>query len=147
VSLATWLLRKTFVRFALVGAGGYAVDAAVLAAGTRWLGLNPYSGRVLSIFVAMTFTWAGNRYLTFAQRRAYGVGGMAHEWMRFVSANAVGALFNYALYAALVHSGPQPLNDKFVAQFLGVLVGTIFNFTLSHFLVFRGSAAPPRPRP
>jgi putative flippase GtrA len=146
VSLATWLLHKAFVRFTLVGAGGYVVDTAVLAAGTNWLGLGPYSGRVLSIFVAMTFTWAGNRYLTFAQRRARGMGGMAHEWMRFVSANAVGALINYGLYAALVHSGPPPLNDKYAAQFLGVLAGMIFNFALSHFLVFRGPGPiPPHP--
>lgn len=145
MSLAAWLLRKAFVRFALVGAGGYVVDAGVLAAGTNWGGLDPYSGRVLSIFVAMTFTWMGNRTLTFAQRRARGLGGMAREWARFVGANAVGALINYGLYAALVHSGPEPFNDKYVAQFLGVLAGMIFNFTLSHFLVFRGPGPlPPR---
>jgi putative flippase GtrA len=144
VSLAAWLLRKTFVRFALVGAAGYVVDTAVLAAGTNGLGLDPYSGRVLSIFVAMTCTWAGNRYLTFARRRAHGPDGMAREWMRFVGANAVGALVNYGLYAALVHSASPPLNDKYAALFLGVLAGMLFNFTLSHFLVFRG---PPGPLP
>ena len=54
--------------------------------------------------------------------------------------NAVGAVINYGVYAALVHSGPPPLDDKYAAQFLGVLAGLIFNFTLSRFFVFR---APP----
>ena len=113
------------------------IGAAVLALDTRWLGMDPYSGRVLSIFVAMTFTWLGNRYLTFAQRRAHGAAGTAREWLKFIGANAVGALINYCVYAALVHSGPPPWDDKYAAQFLGVLAGLIFNFTLSRFFVFR----------
>ena len=133
-----WLLRHSFARFAAVGTVGYMVDAAVLALDTRWLGMDPYSGRVLSIFVAMTFTWLGNRYLTFAQRRAHGAGAIAREWLKFIGANAVGAVINYGVYAALVHSGPPPLDDKYAAQFLGVLAALIFNFTLSKKLVFKG---------
>ena len=132
-----WLLRHSFARFAAVGTVGYMVDAAVLALDTRWLGMDPYSGRVLSIFVAMTFTWLGNRYLTFARRRAHGAAGTAREWLKFIGANAVGGLINYSVYAALVHSGPPPWDDKYAAQFLGVLAGLLFNFTLSRFFVFR----------
>lgn len=137
---AGWLLRHSFVRFALVGAGGYAVDAAVLALATHWLAMGPYGGRVLSIFVAMSFTWLGNRYLTFAGRRARGAAAIAREWLKFIGANAVGALVNYGVYAGLVHSGPPPWDDKYLAQFVGVMAGLIFNFTLSRFFVFR---APP----
>ena len=34
------------------------------------LGLGPYAGRALSFAVTVTFTWAMNRWLTFAERRA-----------------------------------------------------------------------------
>jgi putative flippase GtrA len=140
VRFVRWLLRHSFVRFAVVGTVGYMVDAAVLALDTQWLGMDPYSGRVLSIFAAMTVTWLGNRYLTFARRRARGAAGAAREWLKFTGANAVGAAVNYGVYAALVHSGPPPWDDKYAAQFLGVLAGLVFNFTLSRFFVFR---APP----
>ena len=141
MSIAGYLLRHAFVRFALVGAGGYVVDTAVLWLDTRHLGLDPYSGRALSIFAAMIFTWLGNRTITFAGRRARGgPGAVAGEFLRFVGANLVGALVNYGVYAWLVHSAGAPLNDKYAAQALGVLAGLVFNFTLSRTMVFR---APP----
>lgn len=141
MNLAGYLLRHAFVRFALVGTGGYVVDTAMLWLGTRHLGLDPYSGRALSIFVAMIFTWAGNRTLTFAGRRARGsLGAIGWEFLRFVGANLVGALVNYGVYAWLIHAAAAPFNDKYAAQAIGVLAGLVFNFTLSRTIVFR---APP----
>jgi len=135
---ARWLLRHAFIRFALVGAAGYVVDAAVLALATRSFGLDPYRGRVLSILLAMTATWLGNRYFTFAARRARGsVSAIAQEGLKFAGANMVGAAVNYAVYAALVRFAAPPWSNVFVAQVIGVLAGLAFNFTLSRTLVFR----------
>jgi putative flippase GtrA len=47
---------------------------------------------------------------------------------------------NYLTGLALVHYAAYPLNNKFIAQAIGVLVGLVFNFTLSKMLVFRGTA-------
>ena len=69
---ARWLLRHAFIRFGMVGAAGFVVDAAMLALATGQLGMDPYRSRALSIAVAMTATWLGNRYFTFAARRARG---------------------------------------------------------------------------
>lgn len=136
--LTRYLLRHPFVRFALVGAGGYVVDTGVLALDTGVWGLDFKTGRALSIFVAMGFTWLGNRYLTFHDRRARSFAGAMQEWLKFIGANAVGALVNYGTSVLLVSYAAAPLNHKFVAQALGVLAGLVFNFTLSHRLVFRG---------
>ena len=57
-----------------------------------------------------------------------------------MGANSLGALTNYLTALALVHYAAFPLSNKFIAQALGVLVGLIFNFTLSKMLVFRGKA-------
>ena len=136
------LLRSRFLRFGLVGAGGYVVDASVLAAMIYGLGLDPYSGRVISFLAAATFTWWGNRTITFAEHRAHGVSGMAGEWARFIAANAVGGAVNLGLYASVVRFAPAPLDNPFLAQPIGILAGLAFNFTLSKRLVFRGVPPP-----
>jgi putative flippase GtrA len=133
-----YLVRHPFIRFALVGTAGYVVDTGVLAWDTAVLGLDFKTGRALSIFVAMTVTWLGNRYLTFRDRRARNLSGALQEWLKFIGANAVGAMVNYGTSVLLVAYAGQPFNHKFVAQACGVLVGLIFNFTLSKKLVFKG---------
>ena len=133
------LLRHPFIRFGMVGAAGYVVDTGVLAFDTSVLHLSFEPGRAFSIFAAMCFTWMGNRYLTFADRRARGLQGMTQEWLKFVGANLLGAVVNYAVSVALVHGAPHPFDNKYVAQACGVLAGLVFNFTLSKKLVFKGS--------
>lgn len=136
--VAQYLLAHPFVRFSLVGAGGYVVDTAVLAWDTGVAGLDFKSGRALSIFVAMAFTWLGNRYLTFPERRARSLAGALQEWLKFIGANGVGAMVNYASSVLLVSFAGPPFDHKFVAQALGVLAGLAFNFTLSRTVVFKG---------
>ena len=136
-----YLAGHPFVRFAAVGGAGYFVNLAALWLGTHQLGLNSYLAGALSIFVAMIFTWLGNRYFTFAARRARGsVRAVAREFVTFVGANLLGAVVNYAVYAALLRFAGEPFNDKYLAQACGVGAGLVFNFTLSRLLVFRAAA-------
>ncbi|HEY2836921.1 MAG TPA: GtrA family protein, partial [Rhizomicrobium sp.] len=93
--LAHYLLRHPFIRFAMVGTAGYIVDTGILALDTGVWGLDFKSGRALSIFVAMGCTWLGNRYLTFPERRARSFSGALQEWLKFIGANAIGAVVNY----------------------------------------------------
>lgn len=131
------LLRTRFVRFGAVGAAGFVVDEAVLTVGHYVFGLDPYVARVISIFCAMTFTWWGNRTLTFAEHAASGSGEMLQEWFKFVLANAVGALVNYGTYTLLVTFAARPLGHPLIATAIGVGVGLVFNFTLSKRFVFK----------
>jgi putative flippase GtrA len=134
-----YLLRHSFIRFGIIGACGYVVGVSVLALGTGPLRLDFAAANALAIFIAMAFTWQGNRYFTFRAQRARGLAGALQEWLKFMGANAVGALANYLSALALVHYAPFPLSNKFVAQAIGVLVGMMFNFTLSKTLVFKGT--------
>ncbi len=137
------LARFSFVRFAIIGGLGFVVDSAVLAADTNWLGLDPFKGRILSIFCAMVCTWLGNRYFTFSGKRARGsVTAVFHEWSKFAATNMVGAVVNYAVYAALLYFAHPPFNNKYAALVAGVLAGLVFNFTLSRKLVFTGRTPP-----
>jgi putative flippase GtrA len=134
------LLRSRFARFGAVGAAGFVVDEAVLTIAHYVFGLDPYLARAISIFCAMTFTWWGNRKLTFAEHAATGgVPELAREWFKFVLANGVGAAANYGSYSLLVSFAPPPLNNLLLAAAIGVGVGLIFNFTLSKRFVFRAN--------
>ncbi len=132
------LARISILRFAVIGALGMPVDWGVLQLMVHG-GTGPYLGRMISWFCAATFTWTGNRYFTFPGSRARGLLGTVREWGRFLAANAVGGLVNVGLYSVLVRFAPPPLSDLTVALVCGVLLGLVFNFTLSKKLVFKSA--------
>ena len=134
-------MRSRFLRFAIVGACGFVVDESVLTAMHYGVGLDRYSARAISILCAMTFTWWGNRNLTFREHAAVG-NARVQEWLRFMLANALGAVGNYGVYSALVSFAPTPANNPLLATAIGVAVGLVFNFTLSKRFVFRTSQTP-----
>jgi len=136
------LLRSPFLRFAGVGAAGFLVDESVLYLGQHALGLGPYLARTISIMTAMTFTWWGNRTITFRDRAVEGVPGMAREWMRFVGSNAIGAVVNFSTYVVLINFAKAPLSNYYIATACGVAIGLVFNFTLSKYFVFRAERDP-----
>lgn len=113
------------------------VNEAALWVGLHVFGLNAYWSGVFSFLVAVTFTWWGNRTLTFAERAAKSGGHIAKEWLAFVTANGVGFLVNFAVYASLVAVAPKPVGNPFMALVFGTLAGLVFNFVLSSRLVFR----------
>jgi putative flippase GtrA len=138
--LLRFVWRHSFIRFAAIGGLGYLLAIALLAFGTGVLKLEFAAANAITIFLTMVSTWLGNRYFTFRDRRAHGLSGILQEWLKFMGANALGALVNYLCALALVHYAGPPFSNKFVAQAIGVLAGLVFNFTLSRTLVFRTRA-------
>ncbi|WP_193179829.1 GtrA family protein [Nisaea sediminum] len=126
---------KRFLKFGIVGCGGFVVDSAALLFASALLGLDPYSGRILSFLAAATFTWYANRKFTFADRNST---SPLVEWARFLAANATGMVANflaYGLVIALFGTEPWVLVGAVAA---GSLSGMVLNFTLSARFVFRG---------
>lgn len=128
------LLRSRFLRFAAVGGAGFVVNEAVLHLALV-LGADRYTGWLASFAVAVTFTWWGNRTLTFRDHAAET--GLLREWATFVVANSLGALANFATYSLLVNFVAAPLGDPHLALAAGTIVGLVFNFTASRRFVFR----------
>jgi putative flippase GtrA len=122
-----------FLKFGLVGVVGFIVDSAVLYLGLYLLGLNLYSGRVLSYLVAASATWALNRLYTFSSSTRTGVG---RQWSLFVIVNSVGGFVNYGVYAALVSTIGFFTGYPVLAVAIGSVMGLVFNFSLSRTLVF-----------
>ena len=131
-----FLSRLSILRFAVIGALGMPVDWGVMQLFLHW-GAPRDCSRLIAWFCAATFTWLGNRYFTFRDQRARGA-GMAKEWLRFLGANAIGGAANVGSFLVLTHFAPAPWNNTNIAFVIGVLVGLVFNFTLSKKLVFKG---------
>src|SRR5438045_3356757 len=107
---------RQFIHFGLIGTGGFVVDTSVLYFVMGVVGLDHYTGRVASWFVAATFTWAMNRRFTFADKRP-----PFRQWLAFLAANAFGGVVNYAVYAGLVTFVPLVA----AIPVLGVAAGSI----------------------
>ncbi len=140
-TLAVWaarLFNARFIRFGLVGTAGFAVNEAALWAMLVLAHLDRYSAQIPAFFVAVTFTWWGNRMVTFRDRAAQT--SLIREWGKFVAANGLGAIANYALYVGLLRFAPYPANIPYLALAAGTLFGLVFNFTMSKRFVFRSSS-------
>jgi putative flippase GtrA len=121
------------LRFALVGAAGFIVDAASLYLVVHQLGAGLYSGRLVSYLTAASFTWALNRRYTFHSQRDH---NPAREWLRFLAANAAGGLLNYTVYAVLINAFETVALWPVIGVAAGSMAGLIANFLLSRRLVF-----------
>jgi putative flippase GtrA len=126
-----------FLRFALVGTGGFIVNWLALYLALHFAHLDKYSGWFASFFVAVTFTWWGNRTLTFRDRAA--ARGLVREWFAFFLGNSLGAAANFSVYFLLVTFAAPPFGNPLLAIVAGTLIGLIFNFTVSARFVFRAS--------
>lgn len=130
------LWQTEFLRFAVIGTAAFVVDASTLYA-ALWFGLGFYAGRAVSYLVAATFTWYGNRRITFVHSRAEGVGPVTAEWLKFLVANLGGGAVNYAIYAVLIASFAIVRAYPVLGVAAGSLAGLVVNFSLSKFVVFR----------
>lgn len=151
--LIDFLLNSKIVRFGAVGGAGMFVNAGALAIAKELFGLHDLAAWFFGFFVAVTFTWWGNRTFTFHEHKSAGHKGILAEWARFFATNSLGAAANFAVYALLLWWKPWPLNllqpdlRAYPALCVGVLVGLVFNFTLSKRLVFRPKTTEPSAQP
>jgi putative flippase GtrA len=123
-----------FFRFGIVGTIGFIVDSAALTQfAIPILGLDRYSGRVVSFLIAATCTWALNRRFTFKPT----VEHPFRQWMRFLAANGVGFVANYSAYAAAVTLVPLAKAHLVLGVAAGAIAGLVFNFTINKLWVFR----------
>ena len=123
------------LRFSIVGAGAFVLDVAVLHL-MLTMGLDPYSGRLISFLVGNTWTFLFNRNFTFKDRRRT---GRRRQWIGFLAVNGVGGVVNYSVYAGLVATMPLVAAWPMLGVAAGSISGLAFNFTLSRRLVFKSA--------
>ena len=134
------LIPWQFVRFGIVGTGGFLVDSGVLLALIR-LGFDRYNGQLVAFVVAASFTWLLNRIWTFGTHKSEQ--NRMGESARYFAAMAIGACINYAAYALLTTWGGIWEKYPIMAVAAGSIAGLCFNFPASRYYVFRSAAILP----
>ena len=119
-----------FVRFCLIGALGFVIDAGVLQLLLQTVATNPYKARIFSFLAAASFTWICNRHYTFRTTNR----ASRAEWLRYIGLMTLGALVNYAVYALCIASVAYA--QPWTAVAAGSVAALGVNFTLSR-LLFR----------
>lgn len=124
-----------FLRFALIGAVAFFIDAGLLLL-LLALGLGPYLGRAISLVTAATFTWQGNRRYTFdAPERA--AGGLVGEWAVYLAAMLFGGGVNYGVYALLISFSPLFAAWPVLAVAVSTGVSMLVNFVTARWILQR----------
>jgi dolichol-phosphate mannosyltransferase len=133
-----WLGRIIPTRYALfgtIGAMGVVVHMAVLSAFLALFGgsfeqqlFSAFElGQTLAALVAMTFNFALNNALTYADQRLRGAWRLFRGWLKFALTCSVGLLTNVGVAAILVRMGFHP----YVSALAGIVIGSVWNYALS----------------
>ena len=130
-----------FIRFGLVGVGGFTVDALVLHAMTGIVGVNPFLGRAVSFPVAVMATWLLNRSFTFRHT--------AHHhtpWRQalvYGAVQGVGGLANFGVYSAALYVQPSLRHMLLIPLAFGSAAGLCLTFLGSKHIAFRPAKTEP----
>lgn len=123
---------ESFIRFGVVGTGGFVWDTCTVYAVHTIANL--YIAGTCGFFVSGTLNWAFNRFWTFREVKH----AAAHvQWAKFLLTNVLGFIFNRGTFFLLVGFSPLVVAHPVIGIAAGCIVGLGFNYTLSKRLVFR----------
>lgn len=125
-------LLHEIAKFGVVGIGAFLIDIGLFnllrfAGGEGPMYDRPLTAKIVSVVVATTFAYFGNRYWTFRHR---GRTSFGREYVLFFVLNGVGLAISvgclwFSHYALGLTS---PLADNISANVVGIALGTMFRF-------------------
>jgi putative flippase GtrA len=124
------------IRFALVGVVNASVDYGVYSLFRFYFGLPLVVANLLSWTVAVSGSYVMNSKFTFAAESGSRLS--LRRYAAFVASQVGGLVANTGTVLILSYVIPEPL-----AKFLAIGVTFLFNFSLSHFVVFRTHVPKP----
>ena len=133
-------LRRELGKFGAIGLAAYVIDLTVFnalrfAGGEGPLFDKPLTAKALSVMVATTFAYFGNRHWTFKDRSR---SSFRREYALFFVFNGVGMIISLScLWISHYLLGfESALADNISANVIGLVLGTIFRFWGYHNWVF-----------
>ncbi len=129
-----WPIPVALVLFCAVGAIGMLVDLAVLTALVEGAGIWFGWARIGGFAAAVSMNFALNDNITFRHK---GKPGLLNRYLRFVLTSTAGLSVNYATSMALFSRFPWFETHYGAAAIMGVLAGTLVNFTGARWFAFR----------
>ena len=122
-----------FALFCLVGLTGMAVD--LLSYSTfLYYGVGLKLSRAMAIFIAMTWNFWLNRRVTFSYGRHLSV---CKQYLRFVASCGIGMMISWSISVVLSENVDMFNGKILLAAIIGIFAGTLTNFTLSRYWVFK----------
>jgi putative flippase GtrA len=129
-----------FFRFCVVGGIGFIVDFSVLKAAV-YLGMNEYTGRLVSFPVAVTTTFLVNRAWTF--RSHAGEHALVRELSTYFAVQSAGFAANLAVYSSIIAAVPALHGRLLPPMVAGTAAGLVLNYLGAKHFVFRRRARVP----
>jgi putative flippase GtrA len=127
------ILNSRFFRFCVIGTIGFIADALVLQTGLSVIHLSPVAARIPSFMLAVLVTWYFNRDFTFRQpERTF-----LASFPKYLLANIGGLSLNLAVYFAGIRLSFFLAHWPVMALAIASVSAMFFNFTTSHFLIFK----------
>jgi len=121
------------IRFLLVGATAFIIDASSYLLATEIIGITPFYARLIAFLVAVSVTCYGNRTFTFSERAHQ---GFAKQYGLAVLAALVSLIPNMALFLGILSILPSSIISTLFAFSCGTAIGIVFNYALSDRFVF-----------
>jgi len=125
-------LVRELMKFGVVGACAYVIDVGMFnvlryGPGEGLLHDKPLTAKTISVVLAVTFAYFGNRHWTFRHRDRSGLG---REYALFFMLNAVGLLIALSclFLSHYVLGFTGALADNISANGVGLVLGTTFRF-------------------
>jgi putative flippase GtrA len=141
------LLYREMLKFGVVGAGAFVIDAGgfnllVYGGGHGPLHHRPLTAKIISASVSVVVAWLGNRYWTFRRRRRPQV---HHELFLFAVVNGIGLFIAVVClgFSRYVLGLETALSDNISGTFIGTALGTLFRFWAYRRFVFANPATDP----
>lgn len=141
-TFAQWFVE--FMQFCTVGLGSYIVDVGLFNLLAYHLnvplpGDRPMSAKVISVAVAVIFSWVMNRLWTFRDERNE---NRRREFVLFVLVNIGGMLIALGcLGVSRYMLGLRTqLADNISANIVGLILGTAFRYIMYRYVIFTGSS-------
>jgi dolichol-phosphate mannosyltransferase len=122
-----------FIFFALVGASGVAIHMATVNAALAIPGVTFAVAQSLAVIVAMTSNFFINNAITYRDAKLKGFGPQVRGLLYFYAVCAFGAVANVGVATWLYNLYPV----VWISALAGVIMGAVWNFTLSSLFVWR----------
>ena len=119
---------RLLARFGVIGALAFVVDVGGFNLARHVLDLGPLSAKTLSVVLATTFAYVGNRVWTFEEREQRRHAGAAY--VLFFVVNGAALLISLAClgFTVYVLGLDSPVAENVSGNVVGVGLGTLFRF-------------------
>jgi putative flippase GtrA len=130
------LIPDTFLRFCIVGAIAFCIDAGGLELVRYLFDLSPVTARIFSYVCAMSAAWWMNRKFSF-KLKFNGFKNLLFEWLKYFGINSIVTLINWSVYITCIKTSQFLFTYPVFAVGIATSVAMIINYFCIKNIVFR----------